>query len=45
MQIGQWRVEPYFKWYDFWVGWYYDVDRYVLYFGYFPMLGLKIYRG
>lgn len=45
METIRWRVKPYFKWYDFWVGFYYDEHINVLYFGYFPTLGIKIYRG
>jgi len=37
------RIKLYFKWYDFWVGWYYDTENKALYLGYFPMLGVKIW--
>ena len=36
------RVRPYFKWFDFWIGWYWDRENRALYIGYFPMLGIKL---
>ena len=36
------RVKPYFLWYDFWVGFYWDQEKKRLYVGYFPMLGIRI---
>lgn len=31
----------YFRWYAFWVGWYYDKKKRILYIGYFPCCGIK----
>jgi hypothetical protein len=35
------KITPYFKWFDFWVGLFYDAKKRILYFGFFPMLGIK----
>ena len=35
-------VKPVFKWFDFWMGLYWDRDRKILYLFYFPMCGLMI---
>lgn len=37
------RVSFYFKWFDFWVGLYFDKKLKTLYVGYFPMFGFKLY--
>ena len=36
------KIRPYFKWFDFWVGLFYDTKKKILYFGLLPMLGVKI---
>ncbi len=36
------RIRPILKWYDFWIGAYYDRKGRVLYVLPVPMLGLKI---
>jgi hypothetical protein len=36
------KIKPYFKWFDFWVGWFYDTNKKILYIGLLPMIGIKI---
>jgi hypothetical protein len=36
------KIKLYFKWFNFWVGFFYDRPTKTLYIGYFPMLGIKI---
>jgi hypothetical protein len=36
------RIKPYFKWFDFWIGLFYDINKKILYIGLIPMIGLKI---
>lgn len=33
-------VQPIFKWFDFWVGWFWDKKKRWLYVFYFPMCGI-----
>ncbi|MCX6742021.1 MAG: hypothetical protein NTX24_02490 [Candidatus Pacearchaeota archaeon] len=35
------RVKLFFKWYDLWVGFYYDKQDEALYFCPFPTIGIK----
>jgi len=35
------KVKPFFRWYDLWVGFYFDEKNKSLYFCPLPMLGLK----
>lgn len=37
-----WRFSLYFRWYDLWVGLYFDRKNQALYIGYLPMLGIKV---
>jgi hypothetical protein len=36
------KVVPFFAWYDFWIGWYYDRQKNKLYICPLPMVGLAI---
>jgi len=36
-------IQPFFAWYDFWVGWYYDRKGDILYICPVPCFGLRIY--
>lgn len=36
------KIRPFFKWFDFWIGFYYDTENKVLYFCPLPMVGLKM---
>jgi len=38
------KIRPYFKWFDFWVGFFYDVRKKILYAG-LPMVGIKFEFG
>lgn len=42
--IGQLAIIPYFKWFDCWIGLYWDRNSDTLYLGYFPMCGVMFYR-
>lgn len=41
---GEWRmnIKPFFRWYDFWMGFYYDRAARALYICPLPMCGIKI---
>lgn len=39
------KIEPFFRWYDLWVGVYIDIDNVVLYICPLPMLGVKVSFG
>lgn len=36
------RIKPFFAWYDFWIGLFYDKNKKILYFFPIPMFGFKI---
>jgi hypothetical protein len=36
------KIKLYFKWFDFWVGFFYDRKKNILYIGLLPMIGIKI---
>jgi len=36
------KIAPYFKWFDFWIGLFYDVGKKILYIGLLPTIGIKI---
>jgi hypothetical protein len=38
------KISIFFAWYDFWVGWYFDCKKKVLYICPLPMCGVKIER-
>lgn len=37
------RIKPFFAWYDFWIGWYYNKTKRILYICPLPMLGIEIH--
>lgn len=37
------KLKLIFAWYDFWVGFFYDLKKSVLYIFPFPMIGLKVF--
>jgi hypothetical protein len=40
--VQRFAVTPFFRWYDLWIGAYWDRDAKVLYVCPLPMIGLKI---
>ncbi len=44
MKIGKNKITFSFLWYDFWVGWFYDRDKHILYICPLPMCVFKIER-
>lgn len=42
MKIKQLFIKPFFAWYDFWIGLYFDTRKRTLYFLPLPMLGVKL---
>lgn len=36
------KIKPIFRWYDFWIGLYFDTAKRVIYIFPVPMLGLKV---
>jgi len=36
------KINLYFKWFDFWIGWFYDTKKKILYIQLLPMIGIKI---
>jgi len=38
------RVKPYFKWFDLWVGIYWDKANRIAYIGLLPMFGVKVWN-
>jgi hypothetical protein len=36
------QIKFYFKWFDFWIGWFYDAAKRRLYIGLLPMIGIQI---
>ena len=36
------KIRPFFRWYDLWVGVYYDTKNRVIYFCPVPCIGLKV---
>jgi len=43
-RIDSISIKLYFKWFDFWLGWFYDQKSQSFYYGFFPMLGIKIHK-
>jgi hypothetical protein len=37
------KIRPFFRWYDFWVGFYYDQRAHILYVCPLPTVGLAIF--
>lgn len=38
------KFSLFFAWYDFWIGWFYDIKKKVLYICPLPMIVIKIER-
>lgn len=43
-RVSNYIIESYFRWFDLWIGLYWDQEKRVLYVGYFPTLGFKLYK-
>ena len=41
-EAGVVKLKPYFKWFDFWVGLFYDTHNRRLYIGILPMIGVLV---
>ena len=39
------KIQFYFKWFDFWIGFFIDTKKKILYIGLLPMIGIKIDLG
>ena len=44
MKIGPFQIEPFFAWYDFWVGLFWDSKKRILYVFPIPMFGFKVQK-
>ncbi len=42
--MTKYRVQLAFLWYDFWIGWFYDRTKKILYICPLPMCVIKIWR-
>lgn len=42
-KIFRWKIRPFFKWFDFWIGIYFDRDGRAIYICPLPMLGIKVW--
>lgn len=41
--IFRWKIRPFFKWFDFWIGIYFDREGRAIYICLIPMFGIKVW--
>ena len=44
MKFGKWHIAPLFAWYDFWVGWFWNIEKRKLYIFPIPMFGVMVWK-
>jgi len=42
MKIWKLNIKPFFRWYDIWIGFFWDKEKKILYFLPIPMFGIMI---
>lgn len=45
VKVKRKRIEPFFRWYDLWIGAYIDTKNKMIYICPLPMVGIKVFYG